>query len=358
LAVSALKSSKLNRRVYDGDEIITVAACFPTTVAPIIQNNLVPVFVDVELSTYNIDINQIEEAITDKTKGIFIAHTLGNPFNLEKITEIAEKYNLWLIEDNCDSLSSKYNDKLTGTYGHISTYSFYPAHHITMGEGGAISTDDNTLYSILLSLRDWGRDCYCKPGHDNTCGMRFNRKFGTLPFGYDHKYIYSHFGYDLKITDWQAAIGLAQLEKLDKFTQKRKKNFKLLINGLKKFSRYLILPTHEENADPSWFGFILTLKENNKYDLIDLLRFLEENKIGTRQLFAGNILRQPLFADSHYKIKIGKNEFYCDELKEKDMVSLKNTEIISKNTFWIGLWPKIGDEEINRIISTFEKFFI
>jgi len=358
LALSALKSYELgDYRLVDGDEVISLAAAFPTTVSPIIQNNLVPVFIDAEIGTYNINIKNIEKSISDKTKCIFIAHTLGNPFNLDKIMELANKYNLWVIEDNCDALGSKYNNKLTGTFGHISTFSFYPAHHITMGEGGAISTDNHDLYKILLSLRDWGRDCYCNPGKDNTCNMRFSRKFGSLPLGYDHKYVYSHFGYNLKITDWQAAIGLSQLDKLDYFTKKRKNNFKKLFDGLKKFENYLILPQSYENTNPSWFGFPITVKDNAGFKELDLVKFLEENSVGTRQLFAGNILRQPLFIDNHIKIRIEDGPLInSHEIKEDDLKVIKNTEKIANDTFWIGVWPHIGDNEIRRIIVGFEKF--
>ncbi|MDR0913370.1 MAG: lipopolysaccharide biosynthesis protein RfbH [Methanobrevibacter sp.] len=364
LAISALKSSKLGeKQLCDGDEVITVAAGFPTTVAPIVQNNLIPVFVDVDIGTYNIDVSKIEKSLTEKTKAIFIAHTLGNPFDLEKIMEIAEKHDLWVIEDNCDALGSKFKDKngdykLTGTFGHISTFSFYPAHHITMGEGGAISTDNDLLYQILLSLRDWGRDCYCKPGTDNSCGMRFSRQFGLLPWGYDHKYVYSHFGYNLKITDWQAAIGLSQLNKLDDFTKRRKENFEFLKTNLSKFEDYLILPYQLDNCDASWFGFTITVKVNNDFRSKDLVKFLEDNGIGTRQLFAGNILRQPLFVDGNVDFRIEDSEiFNSSNISEDLLTRLSNTEDIIKNTFWIAVYPGLNNLDLNKIIQIFELFF-
>jgi len=358
LAVSALKSHKLgDKKLKDGDEVITVAACFPTTVAPIIQNNLVPVFIDVEMGTYNINVRQIEESISSKTKAIFIAHTLGNPFDIEKIIEIAEKHDLWVLEDNCDALGSEYANNFTGTFGHISTFSFYPAHHITMGEGGAVATNDQLLHQILLSIRDWGRDCFCPPGKDNTCGMRFTRQFGNLHFGYDHKYVYSHLGYNLKITDWQAAIGLAQLEKLEDFIKKRKNNFQRLYDGLEPFEDYFILPKQLEKSNSSWFGFPITVKNNEKFTQLELIKHLEYNKIGTRQLFSGNILRQPLFLDNDIKIRI-KNSVTLNSsnLKEMDYNKLPVTDEIMENTFWIGLWPGISNSDINQIIHIIKMF--
>jgi CDP-6-deoxy-D-xylo-4-hexulose-3-dehydrase len=358
LAVSALKSHKLgDKKLKDGDEVITVAACFPTTVAPIIQNNLVPVFIDVEMGTYNIDVKQIEKSISAKTKAIFIAHTLGNPFDIERIIEIAEKHDLWVLEDNCDALGSKYANKFTGTFGHISTFSFYPAHHITMGEGGALATNDQLLHQILLSLRDWGRDCFCPPGKDNTCGMRFTRQFGNLPFGYDHKYVYSHLGYNLKITDWQAAIGLAQIEKLEDFIKKRKNNFQRLYDGLEPFEDYFILPKQLEKSDSSWFGFPITVKNNEKFTQLELVKHLEDNKIGTRQLFSGNILRQPLFLDNNIKIRIkNSTTLVSSHLDEMDYNKIPTTDEIMKNTFWIGLWPGISDSDIKHIIYIIQDF--
>jgi CDP-6-deoxy-D-xylo-4-hexulose-3-dehydrase len=359
LAITSLTSYKLkDRKLQEGDEVITVAAGFPTTISPIIQNGLVPVFVDIKLGNYNIDENQIENAITEKTKAIFIAHTLGNPFNIEKILEICQKYNLWLIEDNCDALGSRYAGKYTGTFGHISTVSFYPAHHITMGEGGVVLTNDDKLYKIIMSIRDWGRDCWCPPGKDNTCQRRFNWKLGNLPKGYDHKYIYSHLGYNLKITDWQAAIGLAQLEKLPQFIEKRKRNFKLLYEGLKKFEHYIILPEATPNSDPSWFGFPITVRKEAPFKKLDIVKFLEDNKIGTRQLFAGNVLRQPLFTENRIKIRINDTEYlFSNELTEYHYQLLPNTERVMDGTFWIGVWPGITEDEISYILETFEKFF-
>ncbi|MBU3176428.1 lipopolysaccharide biosynthesis protein RfbH [Clostridium estertheticum] len=344
VALTALTSHKLgDRRIKQGDEVVTVAAGFPTTVAPIIQNGLVPVFVDVELGTYNINVEELEKAVSTKTKAIMIAHTLGNPFNLNKVMDIAKKYNLWVIEDNCDALGSKYEEKYTGTYGHISTFSFYPAHHITMGEGGAVVTNDLELHNIIRSIRDWGRDCVCPPGKDDFCGKRFSQQHGELPEGYDHKYVYSHFGYNLKVTDMQAAIGVSQLKKLPKFIEKRKENYMKLHEGLKSLEEYLILPEPTENSEPSWFGFPITLKENNKYDRNSLVKFLEQRKIGTRLLFAGNILKQPLFIEN--------------EIKYRVVSKLTNTDIIMNNTFWIGVWPGIDDKQIEYMVEIFNQYF-
>jgi CDP-6-deoxy-D-xylo-4-hexulose-3-dehydrase len=342
LAISALTSPKLgDKQLKIGDEVITVAATFPTTVNPIIQNNLVPVFMDVDVGTYNIQADKIEEALSEKTKAIFLAHTLGNPFNLDKILEICKEYNLWLIEDNCDALGSKYNGKYTGTFGHIATFSFYPAHHITMGEGGALVTNDAQLKRIIESFRDWGRDCWCEPGHDNTCGKRFGWQLGTLPFGYDHKYIYSHVGYNLKITDMQAAIGVEQLKKLPSFIEARKKNFKLIYDGLKKYGKYFILPEVEPEADPSWFGFMLTVRKNAGFTKNNIVKYLEENKIATRMLFAGNIVRHPSFENVKYRI----------------YGNLVNTDRIMNDTFWIGVYPGITNEMIDYILGKFDEFF-
>ncbi|AND85378.1 lipopolysaccharide biosynthesis protein RfbH [Clostridium tyrobutyricum] len=344
VAITALTSSKLgDRRLKPGDEIITVAAGFPTTITPIIQNKLVPVFVDVNLSTYNIKSEDIEKAVSSKTRAIFLAHTLGNPFNLNKIVEIAEKNNLWIVEDNCDALGSMYDGKYTGTFGHISTYSFYPAHHITMGEGGAVVTKNLELHNIIRSIRDWGRDCICPPGKDNFCGNRFSQQHGELPFGYDHKYVYSHFGYNLKVTDMQAALGVSQLKKLPDFIKTRKENFKRLYEGLNQFEDYLILPQSEKNSDPSWFGFPITLRENNGFNRNDVVKFLEKNKIGTRLLFAGNILKQPLFTENKIEYRVVDN--------------LENTNTIMENTFWIGVWPGIDNQRIEYMIKIFDRMF-
>lgn len=345
LALSALTSYKLGkRRLKPGDEVITVAATFPTTITPIIQNKLVPVFIDVDLGTYNINTEYLEDAITDKTRAIFLAHSLGNPFSVDKILEICHKYNLWLIEDNCDALGSKYSGKYTGTFGHISTFSFYPAHHITMGEGGAVLTDDLELYKIICSFRDWGRDCWCPPGKDNTCGKRFSWKLGNLPFGYDHKYIYSHLGYNLKATDFQAAVGLSQLKKLPKFIEKRKENFNILYKEFKRegLNKYFILPRWLEVAEPSWFGFILTLKDDAPFKRKELLEYLEQKGIGTRLLFAGNMLRQPAFTNNDIRYRV--------------IGDLKNTDRIMMNTFWIGVWPGINKDKTEYMIYKFEEF--
>jgi len=343
IAISALTSYKLGEsRLKPGDEVITVAAGFPTTIAPIIQNGLIPVFVDVELGTYNINIQQLENAISEKTKAIFLAHTLGNPFNVDKVTEIAKKYNLWLIEDNCDALGSKYRGRFTGTFGDISTFSFYPAHHMTMGEGGAVLTDDPLLYKIMLSFRDWGRDCWCPPGKDNTCGKRYCWKLGDIPYGYDHKYIYSHLGYNLKATDFQAALGLSQLKKLPKFIEKRKENFDMLYEGFKKegLDKFFILPQWLEGAEPSWFGFILTLRDEAPFERKELLEYLEQNGIGTRLLFAGNMIRQPAVTNSNVIYRV--------------VGDLKNTDKIMNDTFWIGVWPGIYGEKIEYVIKKFK----
>ncbi|HIG0354947.1 lipopolysaccharide biosynthesis protein RfbH [Clostridium botulinum B2 128] len=345
VAVTALTSYKLGeKRLKPGDEVITVAAGFPTTVAPIVQNGLIPVFIDVELETYNIKVDQLEKALSNKTKAIIIAHTLGNPFNLEEVMKFAKTHDLWVIEDNCDALGSKYNGKYTGTFGNISTYSFYPAHHITMGEGGAIATNDLELHNIIRSIRDWGRDCICPPGKDNFCGERFSQKHGNLPRGYDHKYVYSHLGYNLKVTDMQAALGVSQLKKLPRFIEKRKENYQKLYIELKELENYLILPEATKNSEPSWFGFPITLRESSKYDRNSLVRFLEEKKIGTRLLFAGNILKQPLFIENKINYKV------IDELS--------NTDFIMNNTFWIGVWPGIDEEMINYTVTHFKKYFI
>ncbi len=342
IALSTLTSKKLGeRRINKGDEVITVAAGFPTTVNPIVQIGAIPVFLDVELGTYNISVDKLEEAYSKKTKAVMLAHTLGIPFNLRAVKEFTEKYNLWLIEDTCDAVGSKYEGKLVGTFGDIATVSFYPAHHITMGEGGAVLTNNIRLERIIRSFRDWGRDCYCEPGMDNTCGIRFNQQFGTLPFGYDHKYVYSHIGYNLKITDMQAAVGLGQLKKLEGFIEKRKENFRKLYDGLKQFENDLILPKATENSDPSWFGFPITIREDSNIKRYDLVRYLEKNKIMTRMLFGGNLTRQPAYEDVEYRV-VGE---------------LKNTDLIMNNTFFIGVYPGITDEMIDYIIKIFKNFF-
>lgn len=358
LALSALTSHKLgDRRLKRGDEVITVAAGFPTTVAPIIQNGLIPVFVDVDINTHNILESEIEQALSPKTKAVFVAHTLGNPFNLEKIKQICQDKGLWLIEDNCDALGAKFGGKHTGTFGHIGTFSFYPAHHITMGEGGAVVTDDPVLYRILMSFRDWGRDCWCPPGKDNTCKNRFNMQLGRLPFGYDHKYTYSHLGYNLKITDWQAACALAQLKKLDGFIAKRKENFTRLFMALKPFDKYFILPAWQAQAEPSWFGFILTVRKDAGFDKIELCKYLESQGIGTRQVFAGNILRQPAFTDDDIPLRI-KNSIVLNsrDLTDKEYALLPNTEEVMRGSFWVGVWPGLGADDIDKTIAAIKQF--
>lgn len=347
VALSALTSHKLGtKRLKPADEVITLAAGFPTTVAPIVQNRLVPVFVDVELGTYNVDVEQLKRSVSERTKAIFLPHTLGNPFDVDKVLEIADRNDIWLVEDNCDALGSKYGNKCTGTFGDISTFSFYPAHHMTMGEGGAVVSDDRELHKIVCSFRDWGRDCWCPPGKDNTCKNRFGWKMGSLPLGYDHKYIFSHLGYNLKATDFQAAIGLSQLRKLSKFTKKRKENFNLLYAGFKKegLDKYFILPRSLQKSDASWFGFPLTIKDGVQFQRKALTRFLEEKGIGTRLLFAGNIVRQPAFTEDSIRYRVTND--------------LTNTEKICMDTFWIGLWPGISGKHIEYVLDTFSSFIV
>lgn len=341
LAFSALTSPLLrDRAIKPGDEVITVAAGFPTTVNPILQFGAIPVFVDVDIPTYNIDVSKIEAAITDRTRAIMIAHTLGNPYNLNAIMEIVKKYNLWLIEDCCDALGSTYKGKHVGTFGHIGTLSFYPAHHITMGEGGAVFTNSPSLKKILESFRDWGRDCYCEPGKDNTCQKRFCQKLGGLPYGYDHKYIYSHLGYNLKITDMQAACGLAQMEKLEKFIAVRKNNFKYLKAQLKSCEDFLTLPEATGESDPSWFGFPITLNDSIKFDRVAILKYLDQHRIGTRLLFAGNLTKQPYMKGRNYRI----------------FEQLINTDKIMKNTFWIGVYPGLTEDMLNYTVNCIKNF--
>lgn len=326
VAFSALTSPKLgDRAIKQGDEVIGVAAGFPTTVNPILQFGAVPVFVDVDRLNHNIDASKIEAAISPKTKAIMLAHSLGNPFNLDVVTALCKKYNLWLIEDCCDALGTTYRGQMVGTFGDIATLSFYPAHHITMGEGGAVFTKHDELKAIAESFRDWGRDCYCPPGEDNTCGQRFCWKLGDLPKGYDHKYTYSHLGYNLKITDMQAACGLAQLDKAQQFIQSRKDNFSFLKTRLKDCEEFLHLPQATEHSDPSWFGFPITLKENCPVTRLDLLTYLDQNKIGTRLLFAGNLTRQPYMVGAKYRVS----------------GDLTNTDNVMNNTFWIGVQPAL-----------------
>ena len=341
VAFSTLTSPRLgDRAIKLGDEIIGVAAGFPTTVNPILQFGAVPVFVDVELGTYNIDATKIEAAISPKTKAIMLAHTLGNPYNLKVIVALCKKYNLWLIEDCCDALGATYNGQLVGTFGDIGTLSFYPAHHITMGEGGAVFTNNPDLKLIAESFRDWGRDCYCAPGKDNTCGKRFCWKLGSLPEGYDHKYTYSHLGYNLKITDMQAACALAQMERLEGFVKARRDNFAYLHDRLQSCKEFLILPQATPNSDPSWFGFPITLKPEAEFRRVDLLTYLDQNKIGTRLLFAGNLTRQPYMIGREYRVS----------------GELTNTDIVMNQTFWVGVYPDLSREMLDFIVEKLETF--
>jgi CDP-4-dehydro-6-deoxyglucose reductase, E1 len=341
LAISALTSPKLGeKRLVPGDEVITTACGFPTTLNPIIQNNLTPVFIDVELGTYNIQTERIEEAITEKTKAIFVPHTLGNPINLDRILTLVKDHDLWLVEDNCDALGSMYKGKYTGSFGHISTCSFYPAHHITMGEGGAVLTNDPILKNTIASFRDWGRDCWCDPGCDDTCGKRFEWGLGSLPIGYDHKYIYSHIGYNLKVTDMQAAIGVEQLKKLSYFIERRKANYKALYEGLRSFENYFVLPRTEMESDPSWFGFPILVRKDAPFARSEIVAYLEENKIATRMLFGGNLTKQPAYDGIKYRVS--------------DM--LENTDIVMNDLFWIGVYPGIDGYMVSYILSKFCAF--
>lgn len=341
VAITSLTSPKLGeRRLQPGDEVVTVAAGFPTTVAPIVQNQLVPVFVDVNLGDYTATPSKLEEAISPKTRAIALAHTMGVPFDLDTVMRLAKTNNLWVVEDNCDALGAQYRGRLTGTFGDISTVSFYPAHHITMGEGGVVLTSNEALGRIARSIRDWGRDCYCAGGENNTCGKRFSQQFGTLPYGYDHKYIYSHIGYNLKATDMQAAIGLAQFHKLEGFIAHRKANFQKILALLRPYEDRLILPQATPNSDPSWFGFVITVRENAGFSRNELTRFLEANHIETRNLFSGNLLRQPAFMDIEHRV-IG---------------DLTNTDIITERTFFIGVYPGIDENQIEYVGSVFERF--
>ena len=341
IALSALTSPKLGeRRLKPGDEVITVAAAFPTTVAPIIQNRLVPVFVDVNLGDYTAIPERLEAAISHKSRAIFMAHTLGVPFNLDVATSLSEHHNLWLIEDNCDALGSRYRGRLTGTFGHLATMSFYPAHHITMGEGGCVVTDDDKLAGIVRSLRDWGRDCYCSGGESNTCGKRFSQQFGSLPSGYDHKYVYSHIGYNLKLTEMQAAVGCAQLDKLKGFIARRKQNYRRLTDILKAYEGRLILPSATDHSDPSWFAFAMTVRPDAGFTRNELTQFLEANRRETRNLFSGNLLRHPAFENIQCRV-VG---------------DLSNTDIIMNNTFFIGVYPGIGQPQLDKIADAFARF--
>lgn len=342
VAFNTLTSPRLgDRAIKKGDEVIGVAAGFPTTVNPIVQFGAIPVFVDVDMHTHNIDADLIEAAITPKTKAIMLAHTLGNPFNCAKVRSICEKYDLWLIEDCCDALGATFDGKMVGTWGDIATLSFYPAHHMTMGEGGAVFMNDSLLKLIAESFRDWGRDCYCAPGCDDTCGKRFSQQFGTLPDGYDHKYVYSHLGYNLKITDMQAACGVAQLEKLESFISKRRENFQYLNNRLASLSDFIEIATPTKNSNPSWFGFPVTIKESSGVKRIDLVKYLDQYNIGTRLLFAGNLTNQPYFEGVEYKVS----------------GSLENTDRTMNQTFWLGVQPTLGEEHYNFVAEKMEEFF-
>ena len=358
LALSALTSYKLgDRRLKKGDEVISVAAGFPTTVNPIIQQGLIPVFVDCEIGTYNINASQIEAALSPKTKAIFVAHTLGNMFDMDAILALCKKYNLWLIEDSCDALGAEWNGKKAGTIGHIGTYSFYPAHHLTMGEGGAVVTNDPQLYRIILSFRDWGRDCWCKPGVDNTCKNRFNMQLGKLPFGYDHKYTYSHIGFNLKITDWQAAIGVSQVKKLPGYIAKRTQNAAYLTDALSDLTQWLILPRIQEGVKPSWFGYLISVKPDAPFTKQKLVEYLEANGIGTRQLFAGNLLRQPMMTENDVALRIGNSALlHSRDLGETEFALLPNTDYIMNNTFWVGTFPALGEKELAKTSAVIHQF--
>ena len=341
LAFYALTSPKLlDRAIKPGDEIITVAAGFPTTINPMIQFGCIPVFVDVDIPSYNIIAEDIEKAISPKTKAIMLAHALGNPFNLSVVMAIAKKYNLWVVEDDCDSLGATYEGQKTGTFGDLATLSFYPAHHITMGEGGAVLVNNASLKKITESFRDWGRDCWCPPGKDNTCGERYCQKLGDLPDGYDHKYTYSHIGFNLKVTDMQAAVGLSQLTKADHFVARRKENHAILSDIFKEFEEHFILPIATENSEPSWFGFMLTVREGSPIDRNKFVEYLEQNKIGTRLFFGGNLLKQPAYYNLNYR-KID---------------DLKNTDLLMNNSFWLGVWPGLNQVHYDYIANTVRNY--
>ena len=342
IALTSLTSPKMgDRKLLKGDEVITVAAGFPTTVTPILQNNLVPVYVDIDIETYVANESQLEEAVSPRTKAIMMAHTLGNPINLDLVEKLAKKHNLWVIEDSCDGLGGTYRDKNLGSFGDFSTFSFYPAHHITTGEGGAVLVKKAAHKVIVESLRDWGRDCWCAPGCDNTCLKRYEWKLGDLPEGYDHKYTYSHLGYNLKSGDVQASIGLAQLERLDEFVEKRRSNWRYLYSHLKSLEEFLILPKPTKYSDPSWFGFALTVRKSSPYSRNDIVKFLNESKIGTRLLFGGNLLKQPAFIGTPRRV-VG---------------DLRNSDVVMNDTFWIGVWPGLSEKMLEYVVQVFYDFF-
>ncbi len=341
LALTALTSPLLKeRQLQPGDEVITVASGFPTTVNPILHNNLIPVFVDVEIPTYNVDVNYLEAALSEKTRAVMIAHTLGNPFNLNAVAEFCKQHNLWLVEDCCDAVGATYNGQPVGRFGDVATVSFYPAHHITMGEGGAVLTDKPKIKKIVESFRDWGRDCWCDPGKENTCGKRFNWQLGDLPHGYDHKYTYSHIGYNLKVTDMQAAVGVSQIKKLPGFIQTRRDNFDYLYKNLQDLQDFFILPQATPNSQPSWFGFLIAVREGAPFTRNELVQFLESRKIGTRLLFAGNLVRQPAYRNARYRIAS----------------PLTNADFIMNNVFWIGVYPGLTQPMLDYISESLHEF--
>ncbi|MDZ7318893.1 MAG: lipopolysaccharide biosynthesis protein RfbH [candidate division KSB1 bacterium] len=339
LALSALTSPTLSKRLNPGDEVITVASGFPTTVNPIIQNQLVPVFVDILIPTYNVDVSQLDAALSSRTRAIILAHTLGNPFDLDAVVDFAKRHDLWLIEDCCDAVGATYRGKMVGTFGNLATVSFYPAHHITMGEGGCILTDHPVLKKLVESFRDWGRDCWCEPGKENTCGKRYDWQLGDLPYGYDHKYIYSHIGYNLKLTDMQAAVGVAQLKKLPHFIEMRRKNFQVLYAGLRDLEEFFILPEATPHSEPSWFGFPLAVRTDAPFTRSQVIRYLQEHKIATRLLFGGNLVRQPAYCDVPHRI-IG---------------NLSNSDFVMNQVFWIGVYPGLSERMIEYILHTFHQ---
>ncbi|MFN8398703.1 MAG: lipopolysaccharide biosynthesis protein RfbH [Anaerolineales bacterium] len=341
LALTCLTSPSLReRQLKPGDEVITVATGFPTTLNPIIQNNLIPVFLDVDIPTYNIDFSQLDEALSNKTRAVMVAHTLGNPYNLEAVTAFCKKHNLWLVEDCCDAVGATYNGKLVGTFGDVATVSFYPAHHITMGEGGAVLTDQPRLKTLLESFRDWGRDCWCEPGKDNTCGKRFDWQLGDLPHGYDHKYTYSHIGYNLKVSDMQAAVGVTQLKKVNLFIEKRRSNFAYLKNKLSTLQEFLLLPEATPNSEPSWFGFPIFVRESAPFTRDELVHHLNDQKIGTRLLFGGNLLHQPAYRNINHRV-VG---------------DLKRSDDVMRRVFWIGVYPGLTEAMLDYVAETIRKF--